>query len=124
MFSIVVYLKLGSQLTFLFTFYLTAIFIDIVIDILTVIFIDILIDILTDIFVDILIDILTDIFIDISIDKEEGGWGREWTFPPAYGMLIKKAKCFPLSLGLQDIRFPCAPGPNNRQCSSLSFGFL
>ena len=93
--STVVYLKLGSRLTFFCVFLhflqkyrcvpkigfsadisidiLIYIYIDIYIDI----FIDISIDILTDIFIDIFIDILTDIFIDILTDKEGGGRRKE-----------------------------------------------
>ena len=76
--SIVVYLKLGSRLTFfvIFLHFLQkyrcvpkiGFSADISIDIFIDIFIDILTDIIIDISIDIFIDILTDIFIDISID--------------------------------------------------------
>ena len=85
LFSIVVYLKLGSQLTFgslvvILSSKVISCYVqyrcvpkigfsaDISIDILTDIFIDIFIDISIDISIDILTDILIDIFIDISID--------------------------------------------------------
>ena len=72
--SIVVYLKLGSRLTFFVNFlhflqkYRCVPKIGFSADISIDIFIDILTDIFIDISIDIFIDILTDIFIDISID--------------------------------------------------------
>ena len=73
--SIVVYVKLGSRLTFLLK--LLAISIEHCIGILTDILNDIFVELSSDIYIDMLTDISIDILTDILTDKEEeGGGGR------------------------------------------------